>query len=164
MSNDFANNNANDLDLDFDLQQLDNTYAQLEPESREVPDAKYEVQIEKIELKPTKQTNKPMVSVQFTILGPQCAGRKLFYNKVIPTGDDATKEKLQWLKNDLATLGYFGLLGQLKSSLSTMLDNVLEVQTSTKNGRQNVYLNKLLGKGAENASAGAVNADDEIPF
>jgi hypothetical protein len=50
---------------------------------KEVPHGKYEVSIEKMELKATKKTNKPMVSVWFNIVSGDYKGQKLFMNQVI---------------------------------------------------------------------------------
>lgn len=51
-----------------------------------VPFGKYEVSVDKIELKPTKATKEPMVSVWFTILTGKYKKQKLFMNQKITQG------------------------------------------------------------------------------
>lgn len=54
---------------------------------KEVPHGKYEVSIEKMELKATKQDKKPMVSVWMKIVGDgEFKGQMLFMNQVITQG------------------------------------------------------------------------------
>lgn len=52
----------------------------------EVPYGDYEVKIKQAELKATKSTNKPMVSIWFQILKGDFKKSMLFYNQVISTG------------------------------------------------------------------------------
>lgn len=52
---------------------------------REVPDGKYEVKIEKMELKESK-SGRPMLSVWMKILGGEYTGQLIFYNQVIDMG------------------------------------------------------------------------------
>ena len=53
---------------------------------KEVPHGKYEVSIEKMELKATKEAQKPMVSVWFNIVSGDFKGQKIFMNQVITQG------------------------------------------------------------------------------
>lgn len=54
-------------------------------EFKEVTPGKYEVKINKIELKKSKK-NQPMVSIWFEILEGEFKGSLIFYNQVISTG------------------------------------------------------------------------------
>lgn len=58
------------------------------PVYKDVPDGKYEVKIEKLELVATKETHKPMVSGWFRILSGEYKGQLIFMNQVI---DEAFK-------------------------------------------------------------------------
>lgn len=53
---------------------------------KEVPHGQYEVSIEKMELKATKKTNDPMISVWFNIVDGEFKGQKIFMNQVITQG------------------------------------------------------------------------------
>ena len=53
---------------------------------KEVPHDKYEVSIEKMELKATKKTNDPMVSVWMKICDGEYKGSLIFMNQVITQG------------------------------------------------------------------------------
>lgn len=55
-------------------------------EFEKVPYGDYEVRLEKLELKPTKQDKKPMVSAWFTILNGKYKNNKLFMNQVVTQG------------------------------------------------------------------------------
>lgn len=55
-------------------------------EFEKVPYGDYEVKLDKLELKPTKQTKEPMVSAWFTILNGKYAKQKLFMNQKITLG------------------------------------------------------------------------------
>lgn len=54
---------------------------------KEVPHGKYEVSVEKMELKATKEKNNPMVSIWFNIVSDgEYKGQKIFMNQVITQG------------------------------------------------------------------------------
>lgn len=55
---------------------------------KEVPTGKYDVAIEKIELKASKTSKKPMVSVQMKILKGEYEGSFLFMNQTIDMNSD----------------------------------------------------------------------------
>ena len=53
---------------------------------KEVPHGQYEVSIEKMELKASKEKQNPMVSVWFNIVNGEFKGQKIFMNQVITQG------------------------------------------------------------------------------
>ena len=55
-------------------------------EYKDVPHGEYEVKLDKIELKATKETKEPMVSVWFTILEGEYKKQKLFMNQKVTQG------------------------------------------------------------------------------
>jgi len=70
----------------------------------------------------------------------------------------ASAENLKWLKTDLHTCGLvLGKLSELPSRLSELLDVQLEVTKRSRDGSENVYLNKRLaspeGQSAPGGSA-----------
>ena len=73
-------------------------------EFEKIPYGMYEVAVEKLELKPTKQTKEPMVSVWFKILEGKYKNQKLFMNQKITKGYQIhlADEFLKSLGTDLA--------------------------------------------------------------
>lgn len=57
----------------------------------EVPDGKYEVRLESLEMKPTKEMGYPMIAASFTIVEGKYTKRKIFVNKVLLRGRDSDK-------------------------------------------------------------------------
>ena len=55
-------------------------------EYKDVPHGEYEVKLDKIELKATKETKEPMVSAWFTILEGEYKKQKLFMNQKVTQG------------------------------------------------------------------------------
>ena len=153
---------------DIDLANLDTDFGKSEVEERdfeEVPDGRYQVIVEKVEMARSKQTNTPMLKWQLKILGPHCAGRYLFRNNMI-----ASHENLKWLKTDLVLCGLqLEKLSDLPHRLNELLDVTLEVQKKTNGTYTNVYLNKRieidvppeLAPGQRNAPGGP---GDLMPF
>lgn len=112
------------------------------PESKDsdrVPDGKYLVAVEKVELTQAKTTGKNMLKWQLRILSPKnCANRVLFRNNMM-----ASAENVKWLKQDLCTCGLkLEKLTDLPNRLHELLDVQLEVTARTRGEHQNVYLNK----------------------
>ena len=71
----------------------------------EIPCGKYEVAIEKMELKPTKKTGAPMLAVQFVILTGEFKKMKLFMNQVVINGDQNDKYRVHTANTFLRSLG-----------------------------------------------------------
>ncbi|MCK9328048.1 MAG: DUF669 domain-containing protein [Bacteroidales bacterium] len=127
---------------DIDLAQFDDDYSNApveEHEFDEVPDGKYQVNVEKVELTKAQSSGNPMLKWTLKILGPQYAGRLLWRNSVI------TKATLSWLKTDLSTCGLeIGSLSELSGRLGDLLDIKLEVTKKTKGENQNIYFNRRI--------------------
>jgi len=126
---------------DLDLAQFDDDFAEAPVEEREfedVPDGKYQVKVEKVELTRAQSSGNPMLKWTLKILGPRCAGRLLWRNSVM-----ASKENLKWLKTDLHTCGVdLDKLSDLPNRLGDLLDVTLEITKRTKGENENIYLNR----------------------
>ena len=126
---------------DLDLAQFDDDFAEAPVEEREfedVPDGKYQVKVEKVELTRAQSSGNPMLKWTLKILGPRCAGRLLWRNSVM-----ASKENLKWLKTDLHTCGVdLDKLSELPARLGDLLDVTLEITKRTKGENENIYLNR----------------------
>jgi hypothetical protein len=142
MSNDYDTTGMGDLDLT----QYDDDFAEAPVEEREfedVPDGKYQVKVEKVELTRAQSSGNPMLKWMLKILGPKCAGRMLWRNSVM-----ASKENLKWLKTDLHTCGVdIQKLSELPARLGDLLDITLEVTKRTKGENENIYFNRRVVMG-----------------
>ena len=76
----------NAVDMDGLQKDIQDAAANSKGDFKEVPHGQYEVSIEKMELKATKKTNDPMVSVWFNIVDGEFKGQKIFMNQVITQG------------------------------------------------------------------------------
>lgn len=139
MSYEYDNTGVSDLDL----AQFDDDFAEAEVEEREfedVPDGKYQVKVDKVELTKAQSSGNPMLKWTLKILGPKCAGRLLWRNSVM-----ASKENLKWLKTDLHTCGVdIEKLSELPARLGDLLDVTLEVKKTTKGESENIYFNRRI--------------------
>jgi hypothetical protein len=134
-------NDTTNID-NFDLSQFDGDYGEAPVEEREfedVPDGKYQVNVEKAELVRSQTSGNPMLKWTLKILGPKFAGRLLWRNNVI------TNDNLKWLKTDLHTCGVtLATLSELPSRLNDLLDVKLEVTKRTRGESESVYLNRRI--------------------
>ena len=152
---------------EVDLTQLDDAFADAPVEEKEfdpVPDGKYQVAVEKVEITTAKSSGNPMLKWTLRILAPRSRGRLLWRNNVM-----ATRENLKWLKNDLHVCGLdIQKLSDLPANLERLLDVKLEVTKRTKGDNENVYFNRriVLDDGTGDAGGGderGVGGED-IPF
>ena len=85
-----AKNIFDQWDSSFDAEGLQKEIAEAAQNSKDfedVPHGKYEVSVEKMELRGTKKENKPMVSIWFKIVSDgKCKGQMIFMNQVITEG------------------------------------------------------------------------------
>jgi hypothetical protein len=154
--------NEND---NLDLAQFDDEFesaAVEEKEFDEIPDGKYQVKVDRVELTRSESSGNPMLKWALKILGPTCKGRLLWRNNVI-----ASKDNVKWLKNDLYICGLqIEKLSELSGKLESLLDVGLEVTKRTKNEFENIYFNRriVLDDSDASGSAGGSNDNDMIPF
>jgi hypothetical protein len=143
---------------DIDLSRFDDDFAEAPIEEREfdeVPDGKFQVSVDKVELTTAKSSGNAMLKWTLRILGPQYAGRLLWRHNVM-----ATRENIRWLKNDLHICGLdLVKLSELPDHLNQLLDVQLEVTKRTRGENVNIYFNRRLvldeqGTGAAHGRAG----------
>ena len=127
----------------IDLSSLDDAYTRASIDENgfdSVPDGKYRVNVEKVELTRAKRSGNHLLKWTLRIMRPQCADRLLWRNNLI-----ATPENLKWLKSDLHICGLeLEKLSDLPSRLDSLLDLKLEVTKRTKGQHTNVYFSKLI--------------------
>lgn len=149
---------------DIDLSVFDDEFAEAAVEDREfddVPDGKYQVQVDRAEIVRAKSSGNPMLKWTLRILGPRYAGRLLWRHNVI-----ASRENVRWLKNDLHVCGLeLVRLSDLQSHLHELLDIQLEVTKKTRGENVNIYINKKVVLEHQVDGGGyAHTPDDDIPF
>ena len=153
---------------DIDLAKFDSDFADAPIEEKEfdsVPDDKYQVNVDKVEITTAKTSGNAMLKWTLRILAPRHQNRLLWRNNVM-----ATRENIKWLKNDLHVCGLdLQKLSDLPANLERLLDVKLEVTMRTKGDNENVYFNRRLvldegapGAGGGNGQGGA--GKDDIPF
>ena len=164
----YSRNPGEDDGSEVDLTQLDDAFANAPVEEKEfdsVPDGKYQVNVEKVEITTARSSGNPMLKWTLRILAPSCRGRLLWRNNVM-----ATRENLKWLKNDLHVCGLdLQKLSDLPANLERLLDVKLEITKRTKGDSENVYLNRrlVLAEGAGGTGGGQAQGyanDDDCPF
>jgi hypothetical protein len=150
------NNNDN-----FDLSEFDDEYASAEVEERDfepIPDGKFQVQIDRIELTTAKSSGAIMLKWTLKILGPTHEGRLLWRNNVM-----ATQENIKWLKSDLFACGLeLEKLSDLPDNLEKLLDVKLEITKRTRGDNENIYLNRRIVM--DDIPDSNNELSDDIPF
>lgn len=149
----------------MDLAQFDDDFVSADVEKDDfqaVPDGKYQVKVDRVELTRSETSGNPMLKWALKILGPTHKGRLLWRNNVI-----ASKDNVKWLKQDLYTCGLqMDKLSDLPGKLETLLDVGLEVTKRTKNEFENIYFNRRIVLSDEDSAAPSAghDVDDMIPF
>ena len=128
---------------DIDLTQFDEDFAEAEVEERDfepIPDGKYQVNVERVELTRAQTSGNPMLKWTLRIIAPRFRGRLLWRNNVM-----ATRENIKWLKTDLHTCGLdLEKLSDLPANLEKLIGVKLEVTKRTRGENENVYFNRRI--------------------
>jgi hypothetical protein len=147
----------------IDLTQFDNDYSSEQPEERgdfeSVPDGKYQVTVEKVELTEAQSTGNPMLKWTLRVIAPKFVNRLMWRNSVI------THNTLKYVKTDLHLCGLdLEKLSDLPKQLRKLLDVKLEVTKKTKGDNENIFFNRRIetGRTAGNFRQDAGNA--LVPF
>jgi hypothetical protein len=149
----------------MDLAQFDDDFVSVDVEEKDfeaVPDGKYQVKVDRVELTRSETSGNPTLKWALKILGPAHKGRLLWRNNVI-----ASKDNVKWLKQDLYTCGLqMDKLSDLPGKLETLLDVGLEVTKRTYNEFENIYFIRRIVLSDEDAAAPSPghDVDDMSPF
>ena len=133
--------------------------SELQEDFQDVPDGKYRVNIERVELIRAQTSGAPMIKWTLRVLGPQHRGRLIWRNSVI------SEKSLPYLKTDLHKCGLeLAKLSELPQHLDRLLDVKLAVTVRTKGEYQSVYFDKRVE--AEEAEGDFQERTDEAlkPF
>lgn len=130
-------------DNEFDLSQFDDDFATASVEEKDfdaIPDGKYQVMVDRVEITRSQTSGNPMLKWTLKILTPNLKGRLLWRNNVM-----ATKDNIKWLKQDLYTCGLqLEKLSDLPSHLESLLNVTLEITKRTRGENENIYFNRRL--------------------
>ena len=123
-----------------------------------VPDGKYQVAVEKVELTQSS-TGNPMLKWTLRILAPRFANRFLWRNSVF------THNTLKYVKTDLHLCGLdLDKLSELPKHLDKLLDVKLEVTKKTKGENENIYFNRRIETAASTNRYQREAGDALVPF
>ncbi len=146
----------------IDLAQFDDMYRTEAATERDdfdtIPDGKYQVSVEKVELTESS-TGNPMLKWTLRILAPTFVNRFLWRNSVF------TANTLKYVKTDLHLCGLdLGKLSDLPKQLEKLLDIKLEVTKKTKGDNENIYFNRRIETAAGANRYQREAGDALIPF
>jgi hypothetical protein len=146
----------------IDLAQFDDDFQSEATEERgdfeTVPDGKYQVAVEKVELTQSS-TGNPMLKWTLRILAPRFANRFLWRNSVF------THNTLKYVKTDLHLCGLdLDKLSELPKHLDKLLDVKLEVTKKTKGENENIYFNRRIETTASANRYQREAGDALVPF
>ena len=127
----------------IDLTQFDDDFRSETPAERSdmesVPDGKYQVVVEKVEITEAHTTGNPMLKWTLRVLAPRHVNRLMWRNSVF------TPNTLKFVKTDLHICGLdLEKLSDLPRNLSKLLDVKLEVTKKTKGDNENIFFNRRI--------------------
>lgn len=147
----------------IDLTQFDDDFRSEIPAERSdtesVPDGKYQVAVEKVEITEAHSSGNPMLKWTLRILAPRHVNRLLWRNSVF------TANTLKYVKTDLQICGLnLEKLSDLPRHLSKLLDVKLEITKKTKGGNENIYFNSRIASEKTPGKFREEAGDALVPF
>jgi hypothetical protein len=147
----------------IDLSQFDDDYRSEQPEERgdfeSVPDGKYQVIVEKVELTEAQSTGNPMLKWTLRVIAPKFVNRLMWRNSVI------THNTLKYVKTDLHLCGLdLEKLSDLPKQLKKLLDVKIEVTKKTKGDNENIFFNRRIETGRTSGNFRQEAGDALVPF
>ena len=148
------------IDSRVDLRAFDEIYhnevvAEHEPWNA-IPDGKYEVKVDRVELTQSKSSGNPMLKWTLRITGSTFQGRLFWKYRAI------TENTLKYVKQDLTVCGMqLSQFSELPQRLSALQGIELEVTKLSRGDDSNILFNRRLGS-VRQADGGV--CDDDIPF
>jgi hypothetical protein len=130
----------------LDLSSLDGDFATVSAASMRcpVPDGRYHVQVEQVQLTCSRTSQLPVLKWKLRILNPPFAGRCLFKNHALSSLDN-----LRWLKHDLHLCGLdLDKLSDLPFHLDRLFGIELQITKRTRGEWENVYFDHWLSPGS----------------
>lgn len=123
--------------------------AEEQTEFASVPDGKYEVTVEKVDLGRTPNAGYVRITWHLRVTGPTHQSRMLWKSSVI------TNNSLRFVKSELRKCGLaLDDLSALPSQIDKMVNVDLSITKRTNNGYENIYFDRRLDTGVT----------DDLPF
>jgi hypothetical protein len=136
---------------EFDLGTLDQAYESAPDHDAPVPDGRYTVTVDRVELKRSQGSGAKMLEWELRILGPSQVGRRLWKYTLLETVDHVV-----WAKRDFTAAGLkLAKLSELPSRLTELLDRTVEVVIKTRDEFTNIYFRAAGEASAAGATSGA---------
>ena len=149
---DVASVNLSRFDAQFSSEAVQDRVS-IEP----IPDGRYEVVVDGVELTEAKTSGNPMMRWTLRIVGPQMSGRVMWKNRAI------TEKTLRFVKSELTICGLQLLrLSELPQHLDELRNLRLEVVKRERGSFYDVYFNRLTSSPL--ASPRVYEMDDEPPY
>ena len=147
----------------IDLAQFDSTFenesCDEKSEFETLPDGKYQVAVEKVEITEAQRTGNPMLKWTLRVLAPRFVNRLMWRNSVF------THNTLKYVKTDLHLCGLdLERLSDLPKHLDKLLDVKLEVTKKTKGDNENIYFNRRIETSAGSSRYQREAGDAIVPF
>ncbi|MBZ2178425.1 MAG: DUF669 domain-containing protein [Acidobacteriota bacterium] len=148
------------VDSRVDLRPYDEAYANEVVSEQEpwnsIPDGRYEVRVDRVELTQSKSSGNPMLKWTLRILGATFQNRLLWKYRAI------TENTLKYVKQDLWVCGLeLPQFSALPSHLSALAGLELEITKISRGEDSNIIFNRRLGS-VDQGDGGV--CDDDIPF
>jgi hypothetical protein len=124
-----------------------------------VPDGKYQVTVEKVELTEAQSSGNPMLKWTLRVIAPKFVDRLMWRNSVI------THNTLKYVKTDLQLCGLnLDKLSDLPKHLGKLLDVKLEVTKKTKGDNENIFFNRRIENDRTPSKFRQEAGDALVPF
>ncbi len=121
-----------------------------------IPDGRYEVRVDKVELTQSKSSGNPMLKWTLRIMGATFQNRLLWKYRAI------TENTIEYVKQELTVCGLnLPQFSSLPSHLASLRGLELEISKTSKGEDSNIIFNRRLGR-VEQGDGGV--SDDDIPF
>ncbi|MAF24487.1 hypothetical protein CL634_02785 [bacterium] len=135
------------MSKEFNLNDLDEEYETHDSEQNtdfeELPDGKYQVSVDRVELMLSKSGDKRMFKWTLKVINGEFKNRLIWKYSMLEPGDS-----LGYFKRDLHTLGFVKTISEVPNNLEFFLDLIIQITKKTKDGADmaSIYFNKLLGQ------------------
>lgn len=150
------NSSLRSTDVDIDLSRFDQT-VQTETKPRptfvEIPDGRYDVRIEDVELYKSPSSGNPVLKYTLRVLGPTHIDRMMWKRRGI------TEKTRDWVMDELKICGLeLSKFSDLKLYLHDLIGVELEVTRKTRGEDVAIFFNGQL------EASGSNKEEDDLPF
>jgi len=153
------NTSLRNTDVDIDLSRFDRTVqteTKTKPQFVEMPDGKYDVRIEDVELYKSPSSGNPVLKYTLRVLGPTHVNSLMWKRRGI------TDKTVSYVKDELKICGLeLERFSELKNHLHELIGVELEVNRKTRGEDVNIFFNDQLESSGKRADD---DDDDDLPF